>query len=304
MEVVFLKAKKPLSKEISQEGIKPYPLIKNFSSEHFDVSIDKKGFNKLYQLLTDQAKAGACLHKGSLKRQLDDEPRAFMSERTKTTQLLVLDVDGLHTTNPGDLQALADKIVLQLPEVFHNVSYIVQASASLGFKKDTVSLHLFFLLDMPVHPKTLKDFIRMINYQSEFLAEQIKLSANGQSLSYILDPSVADNSKLIYIATPKFTGVTDPYPKNRFIKIDRGSPILEISSSLVGVNPEKVHALGLQIKDNLRKKNNLPKRVGKVTTVNVAGEAQEVLQNPDKMTIQISRVSEPFVNCNVNGGDS
>ena len=97
------------------------------------------------------------MHKGSLKRPLDNEPRAFMSERANTTQLLVLDVDGLHTSNPGDLQALADKIVLQLPEVFHNVSYIAQASASLGFKKDTVSLHLFFLLDMPVHPKTLKE---------------------------------------------------------------------------------------------------------------------------------------------------
>ena len=29
-----------------------------------------------------------------------------------------------------------------------------------------------------------------------------------------------------------------------------------------------------------------------------------MLQNPDKMTIQITRVAEPFVNCNVNGGDS
>tara|TARA_R110002126_G_scaffold10128_3_gene45545 strand:- start:8089 stop:10551 length:2463 start_codon:yes stop_codon:yes gene_type:complete len=304
MEVVFLNAKKSLAKEISIDGTKPYPLVKNFTSEHFDVSVDKKGLNKLYKLLVDQAKTGACLHKGALKRKLDNEPRAFMTERANTTELLVLDVDGLHTTNPGELQALADKIVLQLPEVFHNVSYIAQASASLGFKPNTVSLHLFFLLDMPVHPKTLKDFIRMINYQTDFLAEQIKLSANGQSLSYILDPSVADNSKLIYIATPKFIGVDDPYPSGRFVKVDRGSPVLEISSSLIGVNPEKVHTLGLQIKDNLRKKNNLPKRVGKVSTVNVAGEAHEVLQNPDKMTIQITRVSEPFVNCNVNTGDS
>jgi len=304
MEVVFLKAKKPLAKEISEEGIKPYPLTKNFTSEHFNISTNQKGLNKLYKLLTDQAADGACLHKGYLKRPLKDEPRAFMSERAKPTEMLVLDVDGLHTSNPGDLQALAEKIVLQLPEAFHNVSYIAQASASLGFKKNTVSLHLFFLLDMPVHPKTLKDFIRIVNYNSNFLAEQITLSANGQSLSYTLDPSVADNSKLIYIAPPKFVGVKDPYPNDRFIKVDRGSPTLEISSILIGVNPEKVHTLGLQIKDNLRKKNNLPKRVGKVTTVNVAGEAHEVLQNPDKMTIQISRVYEPFVNCNVNGGDS
>ena len=39
-----------------------------------------------------------------------------------------------------------------------------------------------------------------------------------------------------------------------------------------------------------------------MSTVSVAGETHEVLQNPDKMTIQISRVSEPYVNCNVNGG--
>ena len=304
MEVVFLSAKKRLSKEITADGTKPYPLIKNFTSSHFDITPDKKGLNKLYKLLTEQAEAGACLHKGGLKQPLQDEPRAFMSDRNATTELLVLDIDGLRTIPGEDLQAMADKIVLQLPEVFHNVSYIAQASASLGVKKGQVSMHLFFLMDMPVHPKTLKDYLRMLNYQREFLAEQITLSANGQSLSYILDPSVADNSKLIYIAPPKFDGVEDPYPKGRFIKVDRGSPILEISSSLIGVNPEKVHSLGLHIKDNLRKKNNLPKKTGKVSTVNVSGEMQEVLQNPDKMTIQISRVSEPFVNCNVNGGDS
>jgi len=254
--------------------------------------------------MSDAAEQGHCMHKGPLKRPLIDESRALMSDRSAPTQLLVLDIDGLRATPGDDLQAMADRIVLQLPELFHDCSYIVQASASLGIKKNSVSLHLFFLMDMLVHPKTLKDLIRMINYECEFLAEQITLSANGQSLSCVLDPSVADNSKLIYLAPPKFTGVKDPYPENRFVKVDRRQAVLDISSSLIGVNPEKVHTLGLQIKDNLRKKSNLPKRVGKLSTVNVAGESHEVLQNPDKMTIQISRVSEPFVNCNVNGGDS
>ena len=87
MEVVFLNAKKPLAKEISTEGTKPYPLVKNFTSEHFNVSVDKKGLNKLYKLLVDQAETGACLHKGALKRKLDDEPRAFMTERANTTEV-------------------------------------------------------------------------------------------------------------------------------------------------------------------------------------------------------------------------
>jgi len=304
MEVVFLSGKKKLSKEITATGTKPYPLAKNFTSHHYQITSDKKGLNAFYKLLKDHADKGDCLHKGLLKQKLQDEPRAFMSDRTTSTELLVLDVDGLRTTPGHDIQAMADRIVLQLPEVFHDVSYIAQASASLGIKKDSVSLHLFFLMDMPVHPKTLKDFLRMVNYKSDFLAEQISLSANGQSLTYVLDPSVADNSKLIYIAPPRFIGVEDPLPEGRFVKVDRGSPILEISSSLIGVNPEKVHAIGLQIKDNLRKKMSLPAKKGKVTTVNVSGEVQDVLQNPDKMTIQVARVAEPYVNCNVNGGDS
>ena len=41
MEVVFLNAKKSLAKEISIDGTKPYPLVKNFTSEHFDISVDK-----------------------------------------------------------------------------------------------------------------------------------------------------------------------------------------------------------------------------------------------------------------------
>jgi len=304
MKITFLQAKKRLAKEITEQGSKPYPLVKNFTSREEDISVDKKGFNKLFRALCDAAEEGACMHKGPLKRPIVDESRAFLSDRSVPTELLVIDIDGLRATPGDDLQAMADRIVLQLPEIFHDVSYIVQASASLGIKKDTVSLHLFFLMDMPVHPKTLKDYLRLLNYECEFLAEQITLSANGQSLSCVLDPSVADNSKLIYLAPPTFNGVQDPYPNGRFVKVDRGHTTLPISSSLVGVNPERVHTLGLQIKDNLRKKSNLPKRAGKLSTVNVAGESHEVLNNPDNMTIQISRVAEPFVNCNVNGGDS
>lgn len=304
MIITFLSAKKALAKEITKDGSKPYPLVKDFTSHEEEITVDKKGLNKLFRALCSRAASGTCMLKGPLKRPLKDESRAGMSNRTAPTELLVLDIDGLHALPTTDIKDMAQRIVLQLPSIFHDVSYIAQASASLGLKKDTVSLHLFFLMDMPVYPKTLKDYLRNLNYECQFLAEQITLSANGQSLSCVLDPSVADNSKLIYIAPPKFTGVKDPYPNGRFIKVDRSKPVLSISSSLIGVNPEKVHTLGLQIKDNLRKKNNLPKRTSKLSTVSVAGETHEVLQNPDKMTIQISRVSEPYVNCNVNGGDS
>ena len=95
MKLTFLQAKKPLAKEITKDGTKPYPLVKNFSSTEEDISIDKKGLDKMFRALCTAAEQGACMHKGPLKRVLKDEPRAFMSDRTAPTELLVLDIDNL-----------------------------------------------------------------------------------------------------------------------------------------------------------------------------------------------------------------
>ena len=304
MKITFLKAKYPLVKEISQEGTKPYPLVKKFTSIEHDVAKSQKGLKELFEHLQNAAAEGACLHKGPLKKPLKNESRAFVADRLAPADLLVIDIDGLNlpikkVTNVKDI---SEKLIAQLPEYFQDVSYIAQASASLGLKQNKISLHLFFILKQSVNPKTLKEWLKMLNYETDILSDQLKLSANGQSLSYTLDPSVADNSKLIYIAPPKFIDIQDPIQGDRFVLIKRGQSTLDLSS--YHHNPERVHNLGIQIKDNLRKKQNLPKKTGKITTLSVAGEAQDVLQNPDKMTIEISRVAEPYVNCNVNGGDS
>ena len=124
MNIVFLQAKKPLAKEITKTGTKPYPLVKNFTSTEENITVDKKGFDKLFRALSAAAEQGACMHKGPLKRSLKDEPRAFMSDRTAPTELLVLDIDGLRATPGDDIQAMADRIVLQLPDIFHDLSLI------------------------------------------------------------------------------------------------------------------------------------------------------------------------------------
>jgi len=304
MKITFLKAKHPLVKEITKNGTKPYPLVKKFTSNEFEISKSQKGLKELFEHLQTAAGAGACLHKGPLKTPLKNESRAFVADRLAPADLLVIDIDGLELpiSKITNVQSVAEKVIAQLPEYFQDVSYIAQASASLGLKKNKISLHFFFLLKQSVNPKTLKEWLRMLNYETDILADQLKLSANGQSLCYILDPSVADNSKLIYIAPPKFEGVQDPIKDQRFVLVKRSQATLDLATYTH--NPERVHNLGIQIKDNLRKKQNLPKKTGKVTTLSVAGEAQDVLQNPDKMTIEVSRVAEPYVNCNVNGGDS
>ena len=50
MEIIFLKAKQKLVKEITTEGTKPYPLAKNFTSEHHTIEPNQKGFNEFYEL--------------------------------------------------------------------------------------------------------------------------------------------------------------------------------------------------------------------------------------------------------------
>ena len=308
MELIFLSSKQKLVKEISTEGVTPYPLVKNFTS-HTETVED---CDELFTTLTQHAAAGHCLHKGLLTKKLKNSPRAGVADRNAPTDYIVFDLDGIQLPNTSvpnvieedDIKTIAKQFVHYLPSEFHDVSYVAQASASLGCKSNTISMHLFFLLDRPVYPRALKEWFRSLNFSIPVLAEQLKLSSNGQSLTYPIDISVADNSKLIYIAPPKFTNVQDPCSGSRFVKIDRGASTIDIFPLVREVNRERLSHLSIQIKNNLRKEAGLPKKTSKTQNLTVGDEYVELLDNPDKMTIQVSRISDPYVNCNINGGDS
>tara|TARA_R110002020_G_scaffold25646_3_gene83262 strand:+ start:318 stop:2777 length:2460 start_codon:yes stop_codon:yes gene_type:complete len=308
MELIFLSSKQKLVKEISDKGVTPYPLVKNFTS-HTEMVND---CNELFTTLTTHAAAGHCLHKGLLTKKLKNSPRAGMADRNAPTDYIVFDLDGIQLPNcsvpnvieEDDIKTIAKQFVHYLPSEFQDVSYVAQASASLGCKGNTISMHLFFLLERPVYPRALKEWFRSLNFSITMLAEQLKLSSNGQSLTYPIDISVADNSKLIYIAPPKFTNIQDPCSGSRFVKIDRGSSTIDIFPLVKEVNRERLSNLSIQVKNNLRKEIGLPKKNAKTQNLAVGDEFVELLDNPDKMTIQVSRVSEPYVNCNINNGDS
>ena len=308
MELIFLSSKQKLVKEISDKGVTPYPLVKNFTS-HTEMVND---CDELFTALTTHAQQGHCLHKGALLHKLKNKPRAGVADRNAATDYIVFDLDGIQlptTSVPNvieedDIKTIAKQFVHYLPSEFQDVSYVAQASASLGCKGNTISMHLFFLLERSVYPRALKEWFRSLNYSIPMLAEQLKLSSNGQSLSYPIDVSVADNSKLIYIAPPIFTNVQDPCSGNRFVKIDRGTSTIDIFPLVKEVNRERLSNLSIQVKNNLRKEIGLPKKNAKTQNLAVGDEYVELLDNPDKMTIQVTRVSEPYVNCNINNGDS
>ena len=140
--------------------------------------------------------------------------------------LLVLDLDGITLPNYNpkkanltkvDVEFMAEQIIMNLPTEMQDVSYIAQASASLGLKQNKVSLHIFMFLSVPMPPKTIKLWLQHANYTSELFSSQLELSSNSHALKYPLDTSVADNSKIIFIAPPTFDEATaDPFsPQER-----------------------------------------------------------------------------------------
>jgi hypothetical protein len=222
MQTTFLEAAngQRLSKHhCPTNGFTPYPHVKNVSSHDIEVPLDNAGLAMLEKLIRDHADLGHCLLKGNLKRSIQNESRAGKTDRIAYSNLLVLDIDGVTLpghTNPKIYDAkavatLAKTVMRELPPAVQDCAFIAQASASLGLKGDKVSLHIFILLKHAMPAKAVKLWLQASNFESELFSSQLELSSNGHSLKYPLDISVADNSKLIFIAPPTFEDEThDP----------------------------------------------------------------------------------------------
>lgn len=320
MKVTFLEAANglPLSKHYFTNGeTRPYPYVKDVTSHDYSVPTNQAGLQTLEDLIRHHSKSGHCMLKGPLKRALMSESRAQKSDRLALSNLLVLDFDGITlprrivrsaklTTN--DVQLLAEQIIADLPPQLHEVSYIAQASASLGMKGDRISMHIFMFLTVAMPPKSIKLWIQHLNYTSDLFREQLSLSGNGQSLKYGVDVSVADNSKLIFISPPTFEDPTqNPFvsDNDRIVRVDRANASFDLAAMMTALNPETTFQVGQQLKDELRQANGIKKKSAKIQTMTVDYQAQEVLLNPDKMSITIADSSAmPWVRCNINGGDS
>ena len=320
MRVTFLESTNglPLSKHHSkQDGFKPYPHVKSVTSHQYTLPVDQSGLEQLEQLIREHGDKGHCMLKGNLKRDLIDESRAGQSNRTELTNLLVLDIDGVRLpksvasnnklTNT-DVTFLANQIIAELPIELRDVSYIAQASASLGLKGDKVSMHIFMLLSVAMPAKSIKLWFQDCNFESDIFSEQMALSVNGQSLKYPLDASVADNSKIIFIAPPTFSHVrSNPFESNedRIVRVDRGQATFDLAALMSDISPQRCHEKAQKHKDKLREAAGFSKRQMKVRVTTIDNVAEEVLVNPDKMSISIVDESAfPYIRCNINGGDS
>jgi|TARA_Y100000289_G_scaffold65893_1_gene80569 hypothetical protein len=319
MEVTFLEAANGLAlskKHSPKNGFTAYPQVKNVNSYIEKIDIAPHGLQDFETHLRNYSAKGSCLLKGPLKRILRDESRAGKTDRIAYSNLLVLDIDGLSlssTNQPlkytqNDVSRIAAEILSEMPVEFNNVSYIAQASASLGLKNPKISLHIFILLTYAVPAKAIKLWLQSVNFNSDLFKSQIELSANGHSLKYPIDISVADNSKLIFIAPPTFEDPSaDPFltPQDRIVRVNGNVPSIDLAGLMSDLSPESVNQLVNNKKNELRKAKGFNAKKEKITLATVANRTEEILQNPDRMSISIADdTNPPYVRCNVNGGDS
>lgn len=314
MQLTFLSASNglPLSKTFTATESKAYPLVTEVDSHHIDV----QNISEVFDAIKDQSSQGRCLLKGDLKKQLVNESRKGKSDRNSYTQLLVLDVDGLKLDLPipdkqltsVHVKLVADSIIAALPEPLQSVSYIAQASASFGRKQTRVSLHIFFMLYVPIPPTTIKLWLINANHASELFEQQIDLSVNGQSLKYPLDISVWSNSKLIFIAPPVFTkGAANPFVNNdeRMVYVEKDYDTIDLGPLMNGISKEVNFEQAKKKKDKLRAQAGMSKKSENIRIATVNYHNEEILINPDKVTITIASTDYlPWVCCNINGGDS
>jgi len=284
----FLSADRPLTKSyiVKSDGSyesTPYPLTAAFTS-HAETANDIEEF---YVHLAAHAQAGHCLLKGTLQRPLTRESRAGLTAST-TTQWLCLDFDGI------DLQERTVEDLLVEIGV-GKVDHIIQYSASHGIKPG-FSAHIIVLLEKPVAPEMLKQFLKWRNLTVPFLREQIALTKTGMSLHWPLDISVADNSRLLYITPPAISGVPDPVPV-RTVLVKSLARTMSFSLAPPGLDIQAADLIR-----QLRSAQGLPDHKGALKFDKKV--KLEVMTNPERVSVTGVKYDGDFTRVNINGGVS
>jgi hypothetical protein len=266
----------------------PYPHVRRFWSFTRNVA----DLGQLYALLVTHAEAGHCLLKGALDRPLRHESRAWRTDPNAPTNLLVLDLD--FDRGFISIDTFLEAIGLG------DVSYVLHHSSSAGITAQPgLRAHVFVPLATPVAPAQLKLWLRHLNLTVPGLRDQVRLSANGMTLSYPLDVTSCQNDKLLFIADPVVDGLVDPLAGRRFELCQRGIESVDLRMGHLDTGAVQREADGLVAE--LRAKAGLPRREPRYV---VLPGRERLLANPEPATVTGVRRARGFVYLNLNGGDS
>lgn len=290
----FLKASDgtPLTKtyKLSDGKIEttPYPFVKDFTSANVNVS----NLEEFLISLKKFGDEGYCLLKGNLHKPLDNESRAGSTDPNLSTEYLVLDLDFDEGFNS------IDEFMESLHPALKNVSYIFQASNSAGITCEGILRgHVFVQLTRPALPNVIKQWLINKNLSVPGLRERVTLSANHMTLKYPLDISTCQNDKLIYISTPRLIGIEDKLKDNRTYLVEKENDKWDIEFEFnTAVNRENID----KKINELRTELGLKKRTAKYSTAH----GEEILTNPDQVTVTGVKEARGYVYLNLNQGDS
>lgn len=303
-----------LAKTITKDGSLPYPLAKVFTSHVTYLAPAEAGVREAYSVIQEHALKGHALHKGVLKEPIINQSRAGKADTNASTNLLVIDLDDYVPTAPlstpitaESLAALVRDVRALLPEPLASTACIANASASTGFKPSgAVGLHLLFLLDRPVAPSQLAHWLTSLNFQIDAFSSQLKLNRSCISLKYVVDPVVARNAQIIYIAPPELSGVTDPFesPAARWVLLEGDRWTCDIQGLLDDTVPALVQQEAEKRLAEARKSLGLKRKTPRYRRLDIDGQKVQVLTNPDQMQLTLLRTTDAYAYWNINGGDS
>lgn len=279
-----------LAKSYTPDNKQPYPHVGLFTSHSHEIDT----IEDFYAHLVHYGDIGGCLLKGTLLRPLHNESRAGSTSADTPTFYAVIDADrcSLEITSPEEF------INQCLPTYFHDADYIWQWSNSAGITKPGITGHFFFLLNHETNVKLLKKAFTQFNYLAPALESQIRLSHNGLTLTYGLDPTVAQNDKLIFIAPPTLQGIDDPHPtRTHLVKQTNRRVTLDLNS----LNVAEIDTRAQRKIQELRQAAGLPRRDSKYKTEGTF----EYLKNPEKAIFRGPyKEARGFRYGNLNNGDS
>lgn len=292
MKVTFLEADVPLTKQFTATSKTSYPNVMNFTSHVEEIN----SIEELFAAIVTHADKGHCMIKGNLTRPLVNESRAKTTTPLEPTRLLVLDLDGAKkgTSVPLLLESLGMK----------GVDHIVQYSASYGVvgQPDELKCHVFIMLDNAYNPAMIKHWKTHSNLTIEVLRDSLKLTKSSMALSYVLDPTVAQNDKLIYLAKPICTPASLDTVSQR-ITLHKGTSryaSLNFNNTL----PPEALRQSIELKINeLRKAQGLEPKKRWVYKTHAASGVQ-YLAKPDVSIVTDVKYERGFAILNLNGGDS
>lgn len=295
MKLTFLSAPVALTKsytKLADGSIEKssYPNVWEVSS-HIE---DCKDLSVMEHLLTKHAAQGHCLLKGMVTRNLVSESRKDSTDRSATTDFLVLDIDGIDTAN-GSVTVDAVLVAMGLA----NVSYILQWSGSMNISSNALRCHVFILLAKPMSAPLIKQWLIQQNHEVPILKNHQSLTKTGNALTWGLDITACQSDKLIYIAPPALKGIKNPL--GRLPRISLVAKPLATFDLATRINTtEQNRALTDARVLELRDQAGLPKR--KLTYKTVG--PHEVLVKPGECIATEMKVDRGFVYFNLNGGDS